>query len=66
MPKLPAFISGPLERWRERRGGPVIPAIRPLRRHRQPPLRGTGISLASLDRSLDALFAPKDAPAPSS
>jgi ClpP class serine protease len=26
-------------------------------------LRGTGISLASLDRSLDALFAPKDAPA---
>ena len=63
MSKLPAFISGPLERWRERRGGPVIPAIRLSGVIGSLPLRGTGISLASLDRSLEALFAPKDAPA---
>lgn len=61
--KLPALISDLRARWR---GGPVIPALRlsgVIGSGGGLPLRGAGISMAGLERQLDALFAPKDAPA---
>ena len=59
---LPTALSDRLARWRNR-GGPVIPALRLAGVIGSLPLRGTGISLAGVEKQLDALFAPKDAPA---
>ena len=47
--------------WRKK--GPVVPALRLSGVIGSVPLRGGGLSLNGLERQIEALFAPKDAPA---
>src|SRR4051794_15411848 len=47
--------------WRKK--GTVVPALRLSGVIGSMPLRGGGLTLSSLERQIEALFAPKDAPA---